>query len=106
MDNWYSVLITIVTVLGGTSVWTFFERKARMRERDAEFIKVDCRERIAKLEQLLKDSASEKDEMRELILKLTSEVAELRVKVEWLTNENQSLSKTTKTKKKRRVLND
>jgi hypothetical protein len=31
--------------------------------------------------------------MRSLILKLTSEVAELRVKVEYLTTENKKLSK-------------
>lgn len=102
MDNWYSVLITIITVLGGSTIWTLMEKKARMRERDAEFIRNDCRDRIAKLESLLKDSAEEKDELRELVLRLTSEVAELRVKVEFLTNENEGLIK----KSKKKLLND
>ena len=102
MDNWYSVLITIITVLGGSTIWTLLERKARLRERDAEFIRNDCRDRIAKLEALLKDSAEEKDELRELVLRLTSEVAELRVKVEFLTQENEVLVK----KSKKKLLND
>lgn len=102
MDNWYSVLITIITILGGTTVWGFFEKRARNRERDAEFIRNDCRDRIAKLEALLKEGSKEKDEMRELILKLTSEVAELRVKVEYLTTENEQLLK----KSKKKLLND
>lgn len=98
MDNWYSVLITIITVLGGSTIWTLLERKARLRERDAEFIRNDCRDRIAKLEALLKNSAEEKDELRELVLRLTSEVAELRVKVEFLTAENEQLLKKSKKK--------
>lgn len=102
MDNWYSVLITIITVLGGSTIWTLLEKKARLRERDAEFIRNDCRERIAKLEALLKDAAGEKDELRQLVLQLTSEVAELRVKVEYLTEENEQLIK----KSKKKLLND
>jgi hypothetical protein len=102
MDNWYSVLITIITVLGGSTIWTLLEKRARLRERDAEFIRNDCRDRIAKLEALLKDSAEEKDELRELVLRLTSEVAELRVKVEFLTQENEVLVK----KSKKKLLND
>lgn len=102
MDNWYSVLITIITVLGGSTIWTLIEKKARIRERDAEFIRNDCRERIAKLEALLKDASGEKDELRQLVLQLTAEVAELRVKVEYLTEENEELLKRSK----KRVLND
>jgi predicted RNase H-like nuclease (RuvC/YqgF family) len=102
MDNWYSVLITVITILGGTTIWTFLERRAKTRERDAEFIRNDCRDRISKLEALLKESAKEKDELRDLVLQLTSEVAELRVKVEYLTDENQALVK----KAKKKLLND
>jgi hypothetical protein len=53
------------------------------RERDEDFIRHDCKDRIVKLEALLEESAREKDEMRNLILKLTAEVAELRTKVEF-----------------------
>lgn len=96
MDNLYTVLITLISVLGGTTAWRYFEKRALKKERDDEFIRVDCKERISKLEALLEESSKEKEEMRELILKLTSEVAELRVKVEFLTHENESLHKTSK----------
>ena len=96
MDNLYTVLITLISVLGGTTAWRYFEKRALKKERDDEFIRVDCKERISKLEALLEESSKEKEEMRVLILRLTSEVAELRVKVEYLTHENESLHKTSK----------
>ena len=96
MDNLYTVLITLISVLGGTTAWRYFEKRALKKERDDEFIRVDCKERISKLEALLEESSKEKEEMRVLILRLTSEVAELRVKVEFLTHENESLHKSSK----------
>lgn len=93
MDSIYTVLITAITVLGGSQAFRFYEKRAMHRERDEDFIRHDCKDRISKLEALLEESAKEKDEMRNLILKLTSEVAELRVKVEYLTAENKNLSK-------------
>lgn len=93
MDNssFWSVLITLITVLGGTTAFRYYEKRAIHRERDEDFIRHDCKDRIAKLEALLEEAASEKDEMRSLILKLTAEVAELRVKVEYLNHENTKL---------------
>jgi|TARA_R110000822_G_scaffold176668_1_gene316756 cell division protein FtsL len=93
MESIYTVLITAITVLGGSTAFRFYEKRALHRERDEDFIRHDCKDRISKLEALLEESAKEKDEMRNLILKLTSEVAELRVKVEYLTTENKKLSK-------------
>jgi hypothetical protein len=90
-SNLWSALITLVTVLGGTTAFRFYEKRAMHRERDEDFIRHDCKDRISKLEALLEESAKEKDEMRNLILKLTAEVAELRVKVEYLNHENAKL---------------
>jgi len=100
MENTYSVLITAVTVLGGASAFRFYEKRAQRRERDDEFIRHDCKDRIAKLEALLAASSKEKDEMRNMILDLTKQVAALSVKVEYLTKENDELSKKNKTTKK------
>jgi hypothetical protein len=80
--NMWSVLITAITVLGGTSAFRFYEKRAMHRERDDEFIRHDCKDRIAKLEALLQAASKEKDEMRQTILKLTEQVAALSVKVE------------------------
>ena len=92
-NNVWTALITAITVLGGTTAFRFYERRAMHRERDEDFIRHDCKDRIAKLEALLEESSKEKDEMRELILKLTEQVAELKVKVEFLTSENNKLKK-------------
>lgn len=83
-NNIWTVLITAITVLGGSQAFRYYEKRAMFRERDDEFIRHDCKDRIAKLEALLTSSSKEKDELRDLVLKLTSEVAELRVKVEFL----------------------
>jgi predicted RNase H-like nuclease (RuvC/YqgF family) len=98
-SNITTVLVTALTVLGGTSAWRFYEKRANRKEKDEEFIRHDCRDRISKLEALLEDSAKEKDDLRKLILELTREVAELRVKVEFLTDENEKLEKGLKVKK-------
>jgi len=84
--NIWSVLITAITVLGGTSAFRYYEKRAMRKERDEEFIRHDCKDRIAKLEALLEASSREKDELRSMVLELTKEVAALRVKVEFFEN--------------------
>jgi peptidoglycan hydrolase CwlO-like protein len=100
MENIYSVLITAITILGGTTAFRFYEKRAMRKERDDEFIRHDCKDRISKLEALLEASSKEKDELRNMVLSLTKEVAALSVKVEFLTKENDKLEKALpKTKK-------
>jgi len=82
----WSVLITAITVLGGTSAFRYYERRALHKERDDEFIRHDCKDRITKLEALLERSSLEKDEMRQQILDLVSEVASLRTEIKYLTD--------------------
>lgn len=93
MDNQsiWTVLVTVVTILGSASAWRFYEKRAMRKERDEEFIRHDCRDRIAKLEALLQESSREKDEMRSTILLLTERVSALTVKVEFLQKENSAL---------------
>ena len=100
MENLYSVLITAITVLGGTGAWRYYEKRALSKERDDEFIRHDCKDRISKLEGLLEAAGKEKDELRNMILTLTREVAALSVKVEYLTKENEELHKKAKPIKK------
>jgi hypothetical protein len=71
MENVYSVLITAITVLGGTGAWRYYEKRALSKERDDEFIRHDCKDRISKLEGLLEAAGREKDELRMMILSLT-----------------------------------
>jgi hypothetical protein len=94
MDNSsiWAVMITAITVLGSTSGWRYWEKRAMRKEKDEDFMKNDCRDRIIKLETLLSDGSKEKDEMRQLILQLTEKVAALSVKVEFLQKENNELN--------------
>jgi hypothetical protein len=85
-ESIWTVLMTAVTVLGGTGAWRFYEKRADRKEKDEEFIRHDCKDRIAKLEALLQAASKEKDEMRQTILRLTEQVAALSVKVEFLQN--------------------
>jgi hypothetical protein len=85
-NNLYSVIITAITVLGGTTAFRFYEKRAMRRERDDEFIRHDCKDRIAKLEALLAESSREKDERRAQILDLVAEVASLRTEIKYLTD--------------------
>jgi hypothetical protein len=86
-NNIWTMLITAITVLGGSQAFRYYEKRAIRRETDDDFIRHDCKNRISKLETLLEASSREKDELRSLVLKLTSEVAELRVKVEFLSKQ-------------------
>ena len=86
MDNVWSVLITAITVLSGTSAFRYYEKRAIRKERDDEFIRHDCKYRITKLEALLERSSQEKDEMRQQILDLVAEVASLRTEIKYLTD--------------------
>lgn len=90
-SSMWTVLITSISVLGSASAWRYWEKRAMKKEKDEDFMKNECRDRIIKLEALLSDSSKEKDEMRQLILQLTEKVAALTVKVEFLQKENTDL---------------
>jgi hypothetical protein len=93
MTPLYTVLGTALTVLGSASAWRYYEKRAMAKEKDEDFIRHDCKDRIAKLEALLANSSKEKDEMRLMILDLTRQVTELRVTVDFLRMENDKLVK-------------
>jgi len=99
MENIYSVLIAVVTVLGSAAAFRFYEKRAIHKERDDDFIRHDCKDRISKLEALLVESSREKDDLRKMVLDLTKEVAALTIKVEYLTRENEELHKRRRTTK-------
>ena len=84
MENFYTVLITLVTTLGGAGAWRYYEKRAQSKEEDERFIRHDCQTRIMKLEALLEQSSREKDELRATILNLTAEVAKLQTEVKFL----------------------
>jgi hypothetical protein len=94
MENIYTVLLTAVTVLGSAGAWRFYERRAMHKEKDEDFIRHDCKDRISKLETLLELAGKEKDELRKMIIDLTAKVASLQTTVEFLRKEEEKVVKT------------
>ena len=90
-ESIYAVIISVVTVLGSTSAWKYYEKRAELKRQNDNFLHFDCRDRISKLEALLEDSSREKEKMRTTILELTKSVSQLSVKVEFLEKENRRL---------------
>jgi peptidoglycan hydrolase CwlO-like protein len=90
--------------MGGASAFRYYEKRAQKKEKDDDFIKHDCKDRISKLEALLESASKEKDDLRNMVLELTREVAALGVKVEFLTKENDKLEKSIP-KAKKQILN-
>jgi hypothetical protein len=89
MENIDSIIITALTVLTGTGAWRFYEKRANKKDEDDRFIRQDCQSRITKLEILLERSSDEKNEMRELIVSLTAQVARLETEVKYLMENKQ-----------------
>lgn len=96
-NSFYTVLVTTITVLGSAGAWRFYEKKAMRKEKTEDYMKDECRERIARLEVLLEKSSIEKDFLRNKILELTEEVAELRIKVDFLGDKNKETRRRTNT---------
>ena len=90
-ESIYAVIITLITVLGSAGAWRYYEKRAQDRKEEEDYIKDDCAKRIDRLEALLEKSSREKDELREKILELTKDVAELTIKVKYLEMENKRL---------------
>jgi uncharacterized coiled-coil protein SlyX len=84
ITNIYSVVVTAITMLGGSAAFRYYEKRAQKRERDEDFIRHDCKDRITKLETLLSESSKDKDELRKQILELTALVAKLQTQVQYL----------------------
>lgn len=100
MDNITQIIITIATVAGSAGIWKFFEarlkvkseeKKSQIENSDGVQYRDDLKNRVRNMEALLAASAEEKDELREQVLALTAEVHALRVKVDFLTKENERL---------------
>jgi hypothetical protein len=94
-ENIIHIFIAVISALGSVGAWRFYETKLTLKskiERGAQqanenFIS-DLQERVNKLEALLIESSEEKDEMRDIITALSSEVSGLKVKIEFLEDEN------------------
>ena len=86
MDNITEIVTVIVGVLG-TAEYGNLEARLKVKAEQKEEIENNdgnqyrtIWKRVSKLEELLEESAKEKDELRASVLKLTEEVASLRTR--------------------------
>jgi len=94
------ILSFIGGVLGTSAVWKFAGAKLKLRSEakkeetknsDTIQYRDDLKKRVGKMEDLLKESAKEKDTLRKQILDLVEEVSTLRERVVHLEKENERL---------------
>ena len=92
--NFITIAVTLITVLGSTAAWDFYKKKLDMKKKEESANKEeknlyrdDLKDRVSKLEQLLAESADEKDKLRDKVIALTADVATLGTKVEFLEKE-------------------
>ena len=97
-ENIINVLIAILSAFTSVGAWKFYETKIKVKaEQDLSPQKAnenfihDLQARVAKLESLLIESSEEQDVMREKITELSSEISGLRVKIQYLEADNESL---------------
>tara|TARA_R110000822_G_scaffold14393_1_gene50722 strand:+ start:382 stop:702 length:321 start_codon:yes stop_codon:yes gene_type:complete len=94
-ENIIHVLLAIISALSSVGAWRFYETKIKTKaarfqnpQKANENFIADLQARVAKLEALLIQSSEEKDEMRDIITGLSSEVSALKVKITFLEEEN------------------
>ena len=100
MEAIQQIMITIAAVAGSTALWSFLSerikakteaRRELLKNDDSLQFRDDLKNRVRNMEALLAKSSEEKDELRDKVLELTSEVSSLKVKVEFLEKENERL---------------
>lgn len=96
-------MITAITVLGSTAAWSFYEKRMKLRfhedredERQQHLFRDDLRERVAVLEAKLETSYKEREELQSEIRKLSEATAAMRVEIDFLRKENESLRRQLK----------
>jgi chromosome segregation ATPase len=100
-----SVLITAITVLGSTAAWSFYEKRLKLQhqnereeERQQHLFRDDLRERVAVLEAKLESSYREREELQSELRKLSEATAAMRVEIDFLRKENESLRRQLKSR--------
>lgn len=102
-QNFISVVITAITVLGSTAAWSFYEKRLKLQSQSDQaemkqqhLFRDDLRERVAVLESKLETSYKEREELQTELRKLSEATAAMRVEIDFLRKENEALRKQLK----------
>jgi len=91
-------IITIITVLGSAGAWQFYQNRMKLKHEEKKedrgeqtLYRDDLRERVAVLEEKLEQAYKEKNEVSERLASVMTELAEYKVRLEFLEKENDRL---------------
>lgn len=96
MDS--QTIITILTLLGSAGAWQFYQSRMKLKHEERKedkgeqtLFRDDLRERVAVLEEKLEQAYKEKAETQAKLTEVMTELAEYKVRLEFLEKENNRL---------------
>tara|TARA_S200002703_G_scaffold149076_1_gene146311 strand:- start:2420 stop:2731 length:312 start_codon:yes stop_codon:yes gene_type:complete len=97
-SSFLQIVITVVTVLGSTGAWAFYQNRQKLKHEEKKsdksehtLFRDDLRERVAVLEQKLEESYGEKMKVHKELVEVLQTLAEYKVRIEFLEKENERL---------------
>jgi hypothetical protein len=98
MENYTTIIVTAVTVLGSTGAWTYYQNKLKLKydskkedKSDQNLYRDDLRERVAILETKLENERAAKEKTTEEVIELRTKMTEYKIRLEFLEKENERL---------------
>ena len=98
MENYTTIIVTAVTVLGSTGAWTYYQNKLKLKyetkkedKSDQNLYRDDLRERVAVLETKLDEERTAKQKTTEEVIELRTKLTEYKIRLEFLEKENERL---------------
>jgi hypothetical protein len=98
MENYTTIIVTVVTVLGSTGAWTYYQNKLKLKydsrkedKSDQNLYRDDLRERVAILEAKLDEERTAKQKTTEEVIELRTKLTEYKIRLEFLEKENERL---------------
>lgn len=98
MGEYTTIIITVVTVLGSTGAWTYYQNRLKLKyqsqkedKSDQNLYRDDLRERVAVLEEKLEQERTQKEKTSKELSEVLTKLTEYKVRLEFLEKENERL---------------
>ena len=98
MGEYTTIIITVVTVLGSTGAWTYYQNRLKLKyqsqkedKTDQNLYRDDLRERVAVLEEKLEQERNQKEKTTHELAQVMTQLTEYKVRLEFLEKENERL---------------
>ena len=98
MSEYYTIIITAITVLGSAGAWQFYQNRMKLKyqaqkedKNDMNLYRDDLRERVAVLEEKLEQERNQKEKTASELAQVMTQLTEYKVRLEFLEKENERL---------------